>query len=403
MIDNNDFDNDRIIYGFEDEDDDNDNNFSSTLDLESLSQTVVYGADWTVETLKNQIKKGTILLDPSFQRRDAWERTRKSRLIESLILGIPVPNIVLAEKKNKEMIVLDGKQRLLSILQFFGEGDSDLPDNGFKLQGLEFLKILEGETYQSLKNSSNNIEFLRSYENQTIRTIFLRNWPDETFLHKTFLRLNQGGKQLLGQELRLALYPAGFMKFIDEKSRNIQSLSKIFRPYPDSRMADSELLLRFLSFHFNMKSYRGGMKSFLDSTSAKFSEKWDENKDFQEKIKRSLEQFEESLTLGLEIFDLNFSKVYDPARKTYKSRFNKSIFDLFIHSFLHPKVRVQVRNNPEVVITAYENLFNDVDFTNAVGQATKSADATLVRFKKWKTALENSINMQVDLPVSGEL
>jgi uncharacterized protein with ParB-like and HNH nuclease domain len=395
MIDNK--DSDRVFYGFEDEDEGDDS--SPELDLDKLSQTVVYGADWTVETLKNQIIKKTILLNPSFQRRDAWDVKRKSKLIESLILGIPVPNIVLAEKKSKQMIVLDGKQRLLSILQFFGEGDPLLPDNGFKLQGLEFLKSLEGETYQSITNSSNNIEFLRSYENQTIRTIFLRNWPDELFLHKTFLRLNQGGKQLLGQELRLALHPGDFMTFIDKKSINIQALSQIFNPYPDPRMADSELLLRFLAFHFNMKSYRGGMKFFLDKISEKFSQEWDKEENFRQKIIQLLEQFEESLTLGLEIFGQNFSKVYDPEKKVYKSRFNKSIFDLFIHSFLNPDVRSQVRHNPKVVTEAYEHLFNDREFANAVVQATRSGEATILRFQKWKNALEEAICTKVDLPI----
>jgi uncharacterized protein with ParB-like and HNH nuclease domain len=88
---------------------------------------VVSGTDWATETVVSQLKRGNIQLDPRFQRRDAWKRDRKSRFIESLIVGLPIPQIVLAESKRDrgKFIVLDGKQRLLSILQFLGLGQGD--------------------------------------------------------------------------------------------------------------------------------------------------------------------------------------------------------------------------------------------------------------------------------------
>ena len=65
----------------------------------SFKDAVVMNADWTIETIDVQINKGNIDLQPGFQRRAAWDETRKSRLIESIIVGMPVPNIVLAENK----------------------------------------------------------------------------------------------------------------------------------------------------------------------------------------------------------------------------------------------------------------------------------------------------------------
>jgi len=97
---------------------------------------VVSGTDWTTETVVSQLKRGNIQLDPRFQRRDAWKRDRKSRFIESLIVGLPIPQIVLAESKRDrgKFIVLDGKQRLLSILQFWGLGQGD--NNSYALSAL---------------------------------------------------------------------------------------------------------------------------------------------------------------------------------------------------------------------------------------------------------------------------
>ena len=80
-----------------------------TLDQNIFSSAVVSGNDWTTETLINQINKGNIKLNPDFQRRDAWDKKRKSKFIESLILGLPVPQVVLAESKERRgsYIVLD--------------------------------------------------------------------------------------------------------------------------------------------------------------------------------------------------------------------------------------------------------------------------------------------------------
>src|SRR6187402_3579174 len=85
----------------------------SDLSANKFGDALTWGTDWTVETLVLQLRKNVIELDPSFQRRDAWRTTRKSRFIESLILGLPIPQLVLAERKQRRgtFFVIDGKQR----------------------------------------------------------------------------------------------------------------------------------------------------------------------------------------------------------------------------------------------------------------------------------------------------
>src|ERR1700730_9237920 len=80
-------------------------------------QAVINSADWTVETIIQQIDKGNIELNPDFQRREAWHNPRKSQYIESLILNVPVPQVVLERKDRRKFIVIDGKQRLLALRQ----------------------------------------------------------------------------------------------------------------------------------------------------------------------------------------------------------------------------------------------------------------------------------------------
>ena len=119
--------------------------------LKRLSEVVVTGTDWTTETIIRQLERGTIKLDPDFQRRDAWRGSRKSKFIESLIVGLPVPQLVLAENKSKRgsYIVIDGKQRLLTLRQFAAK-ETDLEYTPLKLETLTLRSDLNGKTLEDL-------------------------------------------------------------------------------------------------------------------------------------------------------------------------------------------------------------------------------------------------------------
>jgi hypothetical protein len=95
----------------------------------SVGKAVLWSTDWTTETILNQLERGNIELNPSFQRREAWNDVKKSRFIESLILGFPVPQIVLAERKDKKgaYLVIDGKQRLLALRRFCAKDTRGCP------------------------------------------------------------------------------------------------------------------------------------------------------------------------------------------------------------------------------------------------------------------------------------
>jgi hypothetical protein len=179
---------------FDEEDETLENGLESNVrrisELEEISGIVVAGTDWTTATIVDQLVRENIQLNPRFQRRDAWNIIRKSRFIESIILGFPIPQIVLAsnEKERGKFIVLDGKQRLLTILQFYGK--SETQNNSFALKGLEFRPDLNGCKHEDLENNPLFKSVLDALDNQTIRTTLIRNWHTESFLYKIFLRLN---------------------------------------------------------------------------------------------------------------------------------------------------------------------------------------------------------------------
>lgn len=182
------------------------------IDPSVLGQAVVFGTDWTAATLIDQLRRGNIKLDPIFQRRDAWDAKRKSRFIESIVLGLPIPQIVLAEAKDDRgaFLVIDGKQRLLSLQQFAGIATDTAP---LALTGLKFRDELNTKTYDDFQNDTRLRKHRNAFDNQPIRTVVVKNWLKEDVLYLIFHRLNNETLPLSTQELRQALHPGPIPPF----------------------------------------------------------------------------------------------------------------------------------------------------------------------------------------------
>ena len=270
----------------------------SGLDKLDISSMAVSGADWTADTIVNQIHKGNILLSPYFQRRDAWNTKMKSRFIESLFLGLPIPQIILAEKKDKKgtYIVIDGKQRLLSLQQFV-EGDED--GKKLKLIGLEVKENLNKMTYEDIQGSEYCDE-IDAFNNQTVRTVVIKNWPSVEVLYLLFLRLNTGSVKLSPQELRQALYPGKFINYVNNVSSTCTELKQMLNiKKPDFRMRDVEILIRYFAFAVFAKDYSGSMQQFLDNTCNELNKVWDNR---YTEIENLYEQFQMAAQMTFNIF-----------------------------------------------------------------------------------------------------
>lgn len=229
------------------------------LGKDSFSAAVLWATDWTTETIISQLKKGNIELSPSFQRRDAWGSDRKSRFIESIFLGLPIPQIILAERKDKRgsYVVIDGKQRLLSIRQFCVNENEDTFDSLY-LKGLVVLNDLNNKNFNDIKHELDFSNYISAFENQSIRTVIIRNWPNQNFLYTVFLRLNTGSLPLSPQELRQALNPGPFTGFADSFSVDSNQIKNALRiKKPDYRMRDVEIVVRYFAFRNFFRKLHG--------------------------------------------------------------------------------------------------------------------------------------------------
>jgi len=367
--------------------------------LEEIEGILVAGTDWTTATLLDQLVRENIQLNPRFQRRDAWNITRKSRFIESIILGFPIPHIVLAssEQERGKFIILDGKQRLLTILQFYGK--SETPNNDFALKGLEFRKDLNNLSYKDLNSNSEYTSVLTRLDNQTIRTMLIRNWHTESFLYKIFLRLNLESTPLSPQELRQALHAGDFVNFLDDQSVQSKALKKILKSdSPDFRMRDNELLMRYMGFHYFLSSYRGALKAFLDMTCKDLNKEWKARAD---DIKEAANQFECAVDMTIDIFgEKNFSRMWLSDSQNYRSRFNRAILDVMVFYFSDPIIREVAKNKQELIEDAFKKLCSTPGngFKESVDGNTKNIGETYTRLSLWGKALLEVLDIDFKIP-----
>lgn len=365
---------------------------------ETVLQSVVSGTDWTTETIISQIDKGNIQLNPKFQRRDAWESHRKSSFIESLVLGLPIPQIVLAESLSKRgsYIVIDGKQRLLSIRQFAAKA-GDATYAPLRLTGLSIRRDLHLATLDSLRADPARADDVAAFENQPIRTVVIKNWGTEDFLYQVFLRLNTGSVPLSPQELRQALHPGPFVEYVDKASADSGALRRVLKiKKPDFRMRDAELLTRWYAFAHFGSDYTGDLKSFLDKTCSTLNAQWE---DGQEELKSDFTKFESAVEATFEIFGSNAFRKWNPGG--YERLFNRAIFDIMTYYFAADDIRQAALQNRPIVEQAFKDLCqNDEEFLRSIERTTKSIGATAYRLELWASKLSEAAGIEAVSPLS---
>lgn len=360
----------------------------------SFSDLAVTGTDWTVETIINQIKKGNIQLDPSFQRRDAWSNKVKSKFIESLFMGLPIPQIILAEQKDKKgkFIVIDGKQRLLSLKQFV------LPDEGeaaLKLSGLDVLSKFNRMTYADIENGL-FFEDIDAFNNQTIRTVVIKNWKCVEVLYLLFLRLNTGSVKLSPQELRQALYPGEFIDFVNLESSKNRCLQKMLNiKKADFRMRDVEIMIRFFAFRFFAPKYSGSMQNFLDMTCDTLNSRFTNNKS---KIEEAILSFDTAVDLVFQIFgDKNAFCKFKVDR--YEDKYNRAVIDIMLFYFSQIQNKENAVKLADSIRSGFEKLCaSDQEFLSSLESTTKSLGAVHYRFRKWGEDLAQITGEQLLIP-----
>lgn len=217
--------------------------------------------DMSFGEIMNIYQDGDILISPEFQRLYRWSNYQKTRFIESILLGIPVPPIFVAEDENGKWELVDGLQRLSTILSFFGilknnDLEFDKEKNNWKLEGSEFIKFFNEKAISKDDLSPK----LQIFIKRSVCRIEILRWDsnnNNTLKYELFNRLNTGGSSLTEQEIRNCIFrgtSSTFNKFLKKLSKN-EVLNNLILPTKNQKetLYLEELVLRFIALYYAAK------------------------------------------------------------------------------------------------------------------------------------------------------
>lgn len=255
--------------------------------------------DISVRQLFDMVNEGLIDIAPEYQRHFVWDELRQSQLIESLMLGIPVPNLFMATNRDSSWEVIDGLQRLTTVINFIGNEDIIKKTNSscskLKLKGLEKLSSINTLFFEQLPRS---VQLM--FMTRPIRVTVLNDRSDFEVRYDLFERLNTGGVTLHPQEIRNCIYLGRFKDFITQCSRN-QHFLNVVKMTPNAERTGSreELVLKFFAYFEDRNIFNHSVKIFLNEYMAKKTLSFPEEAQYQELFQRTFEIIDQTLPNGI--------------------------------------------------------------------------------------------------------
>lgn len=319
-----------------------------------------------VDHLVSRIRHNEIDLSPDFQRmRGIWSDARKSRLIESLLLRIPIPVFYVSADDHDNWAVVDGVQRMSTIYDYVrGE---------FSFSGLEYLEDLYGLKYDDLPRNMHR----RISETQLIVNIIEPGTP-VAVMFNIFHRINTGGMTLNQQEIRHALNPGPVRHYLKQLAASKEFLRATASSIPATRMADRECALRFLAFYISgWENYsENDLDGFLAEAMRRLNRMSQENRDELEVI------FRRTMAAAADIFgDDAFRK--RTSSEDRRQRVNKALLEAWSVGLARRSpedVTQLVQNRKRVQERFTARLSEDWEFYGSVSTSTGTPQRVWNRF-----------------------
>ncbi len=235
--------------------------------------------DLSIKELLSMINDGLITIAPEYQRKFRWDKERQSSLIESIFLGIPIPSLFMATNADGTWELVDGVQRVSTVLCFAGsEEEREKLDTknqkSLKLEGLKKLQDFNGRIFSDLP-----VDIQTKFRLSNMKVTTLSDKSNREVRFDLFERLNRGGVILTDQEIRSCVYRGGFNNFIKELAKDqnfVQCVHLTDRQENDGTR--EELVLRFFAYLYDLKNFVHSVKDFLNAYMEKADKKFDYSK-----------------------------------------------------------------------------------------------------------------------------
>lgn len=336
----------------------------------------------SIGELMNMYKDNELQIQPDFQRFFRWTDSQKAKFIESILLGIPIPPVFVAQSRSGVWDVIDGLQRLSTIFEFTGilKNSEETPIPPSVLQPTKFLSSLKGKMWNNTEDEDNSfteeqrIDFKRS----KIDINIIKKNSDIDAKYELFQRLNTGGTSLTQQEIRnclMIMLDKEFYKWISEL-RDFDSFQNCL-PLTEKQVneqEDMEIVLRFLIYRYtNLDDIKGNedISDFITEEMMSIIE--DAEFDYEKESKI----FNETFTYLDEILGENSFKKFDHGKNKFLGAFSISAFESVIGGISTNIEQVSAKEN-EVVVDKIKNIYNTAEFKDAVKPGTRPIN----RFKK---------------------
>lgn len=323
----------------------------------------------TIDLVLSRIKYEELDLAPDFQRHPGiWTNAAKSRLIESVLIRIPLPAFYMDATDEDKWLVVDGLQRLTALKRF-------VIDKELKLSGLQYLTDIEGKTYDELPRKYQR----RIQETQLTVYLIEKGTPPEVKFN-IYKRINTGGLPLSLQEIRHALNQGKAAQFLARlaESPEFKEATDI-RDWRKKRMGDREFVLRFLAFiltpytDYNAKS----LESFLNDTMAELNK-------MSEQALDSLEhKFIQAMVAAFDIFGKQAFRKISPEKRAKKNTINKALFEAWSVNLSHlseQETQILYKRKQDLIEKFINLTENDDLFKISISQGTSKVTQVKYRF-----------------------
>lgn len=329
-------------------------------------------------SLLEQLEYNEIDLQPEFQREsDVWTQVKKSRLIESVLLGLPLPSFYFSEDpETNKLLVVDGLQRLCAFSDF-------CITKKLKLKGMQFLTGLEGWTYDKLDRTQ--IRRIKSLK-VTLNTL-RKNTPQRVKL-VIFQRVNTAGVPLTSQEMRNALYQKKATDLLKRMVKLDSFRKATGGKIPSKRMTDCDFANRFVAFYLYRKEYDGNLDEFMGDALENI------NRMSQQEIDSIHDTFDRSMTICYRLLGNTAFKRPDPQKPNSFLKTNKAIFEVLSVSI------AQLTDNEQEILVQRKNrfqneiysLFKNEDFIKSITSGTAKTPQVEYRHTKVQQLIKHVIN-----------
>ncbi len=343
--------------------------------------------DPEIISLYEKYKTGKLILQPDFQRMYVWDKVKASRLIESVLLRIPLPIIYLSEAGDGREEVIDGQQRLTS---FFSYLDGIFPpDQQFDLQKLTVFSHLNGMLFSDLTRELQDI--IRYYH---LRTITILKESSNEIKFEIFERINTGSTPLNEMEIRNCMYRGPYLNLLKQLSQNEEFLHCIQAADMDYQLKDVEMVIRFASFfHAGYENYHAPMRRFINQDLESYRNISSED----EKILS--DAFLRAVKNAHHIFlEHTFARYYGGTKRDPQGRWGSRIHILLYDSWMHLFAAISEEDialHRDAIREALIDLMaSNYSFTDAITFSTSSKERVIRRFMLAQQAVDEILKTE---------